>query len=139
MYCLRISNNCESPYVRFWNKLDLHYHWIPFLVVGLLSRNKNKDESRRCVLVLVDLAALAAQATGFVVWPLLDSSNTSLWLIPPALIMVSCGWWENYVSVRSPISTKYANFTINLIIVTNFSFCLGKSTLIVRSFHFSWK
>ncbi|XP_051174656.1 chitin synthase chs-2-like isoform X2 [Leptopilina boulardi] len=77
--------------------------FVPGLL-GLLSRNKNKDESRRCVLVLVDLAALAAQATGFVVWPLLDSSNTSLWLIPPALIMVSCGWWENYVSVRSPIS-----------------------------------
>ncbi|XP_012283627.1 uncharacterized protein LOC105701456 isoform X1 [Orussus abietinus] len=72
-------------------------------VLGLLSRNKNKDESRRFVLVLVDLAALAAQATGFFVWPLLDSSRSSLWLIPPALIFVSCGWWENYVSMQSSV------------------------------------
>ncbi|XP_015608863.1 chitin synthase chs-2 isoform X1 [Cephus cinctus] len=72
-------------------------------VLGLLSRNKNKDESRRFVLVLVDLLALVAQATGFVVWPLLDSAKPSVWLIPPALILVSCGWWENYVSMQSPI------------------------------------
>ncbi|XP_043284738.1 chitin synthase chs-2 isoform X1 [Venturia canescens] len=71
--------------------------------LGLLSRNKSKDQSRRCVLVLVDLAALAAQATGFVVWPLLTSSEPSLWLIPPSLFLVSCGWWENYVSLQSPI------------------------------------
>ncbi|KAK0162543.1 hypothetical protein PV327_006311 [Microctonus hyperodae] len=76
--------------------------FVPGLL-GLLSRNKSKDESRRFVLVLVDLAALAAQTSGFVVWPLLDSSNHSLWLIPPALILVSCGWWENYVTIQSPI------------------------------------
>ncbi|XP_048509220.1 chitin synthase chs-2 isoform X4 [Athalia rosae] len=76
--------------------------FVPGLL-GLLSRNKKRDESRRFVLVLVDLAALAAQATAFVVWPLLNSSNASLWLIPVALICVSCGWWENYVSIQSPI------------------------------------
>ncbi|XP_014204049.1 uncharacterized protein LOC106636227 [Copidosoma floridanum] len=77
--------------------------FVPGLL-GLLSRNKSKDESRRFVLVLVDLAALAAQATAFVVWPLLDGGKSpSLWLIPPALILVSCRWWENYVSAQSPI------------------------------------
>ncbi|XP_058798474.1 chitin synthase chs-2 [Phymastichus coffea] len=75
--------------------------FVPGLL-GLLSRNKNKDE-RRFLVALVDLAALAAQATGFVVWPLLESKTPSLWLIPAALIMVSCRWWENYVSVQSPI------------------------------------
>ncbi|XP_015109437.1 chitin synthase chs-2 isoform X2 [Diachasma alloeum] len=76
--------------------------FVPGLL-GLLSRSKSKDESKRFVLVLVDLAALAAQASGFVVWPLLDSSRHSLWLIPASLILVSCGWWENYVSMQSPI------------------------------------
>ncbi|XP_063977240.1 chitin synthase chs-2 isoform X2 [Diachasmimorpha longicaudata] len=76
--------------------------FVPGLL-GLLSRNKSKDESKRFVLVLVDLAALAAQASGFVVWPLLDSSRHSLWLIPASLVLVSCGWWENYVSMQSPI------------------------------------
>lgn len=77
--------------------------FVPGLL-GLLSRNKNKDESKRFVLVLIDIAALAAQGTSFVLWPLLDSSSRpSLWLIPPALFLVSCGWWENYVSMQSPI------------------------------------
>ncbi|XP_076291294.1 hyaluronan synthase-like protein kkv isoform X1 [Lasioglossum baleicum] len=76
--------------------------FVPGLL-GLLSRNKNKDESKRFVLVLIDIAALAAQGTSFVLWPLLDSSRPTLWLIPPALFLVSCGWWENYVSMQSPI------------------------------------
>ncbi|XP_076648765.1 hyaluronan synthase-like protein kkv isoform X2 [Halictus rubicundus] len=76
--------------------------FVPGLL-GLLSRNKTKDESKRFVLVLIDIAALAAQGTSFVLWPLLDSSRPSLWLIPPALFLVSCGWWENYVSMQSPI------------------------------------
>ncbi|XP_014471699.1 PREDICTED: uncharacterized protein LOC106742874 isoform X1 [Dinoponera quadriceps] len=76
--------------------------FVPGLL-GLLSRNKSKDESKRFVLVLVDIAALAAQATSFVLWPLLDSSRRSLWLIPVALFLVSCGWWENYVSTQSQI------------------------------------
>lgn len=71
---------------------------------GLLSRNKSKDESKRFVLILVDIAALAAQATSFVLWPFLDSSRRSLWLIPVSLLLVSCGWWENYVSTQSRIS-----------------------------------
>ncbi|XP_071565855.1 chitin synthase chs-2 [Temnothorax nylanderi] len=77
--------------------------FVPGLL-GLLSRNKSKGESKRFVLVLVDIAALAAQATSFVLWPLLDSSRRSLWLIPVALLLVSCGWWENYVSTQSRIS-----------------------------------
>ncbi|XP_076393436.1 hyaluronan synthase-like protein kkv isoform X3 [Megachile rotundata] len=76
--------------------------FVPGLL-GLLSRNKTKDESKRFVLVLIDIAALAAQGTSFFLWPLLDSSRPSLWLIPPSLFLVSCGWWENYVSIQSPI------------------------------------
>lgn len=74
-----------------------------YVIAGLLSRNKSKDESKRFILVLVDIAALAAQATSFVLWPLLENSKRSLWLIPVALILVSCGWWENYVSTQSRI------------------------------------
>ncbi|XP_044020427.1 chitin synthase chs-2 isoform X2 [Aphidius gifuensis] len=76
--------------------------FVPGLL-GLLSRNKNKDESRRFVLILVDFAALIAQASGFVIWPLIDGNKNSLWIIPISLFLVSCGWWENYVSIQSPI------------------------------------
>ncbi|EZA54859.1 Chitin synthase [Ooceraea biroi] len=77
--------------------------FVPGLL-GLLSRNKSKGESKRFVLVLVDIAALAAQVTSFFLWPLLDSAKPSLWLIPVALIFISCGWWENYVSTQSRIA-----------------------------------
>ncbi|XP_076243610.1 hyaluronan synthase-like protein kkv [Calliopsis andreniformis] len=76
--------------------------FVPGLL-GLLSRNKNKDESKRFVLVLIDMAALAAQGTSFFLWPLLDNSRPSVWLIPPTLFLISCGWWENYVSMQSPV------------------------------------
>lgn len=70
-------------------------------VLGLLSRS-NK-ESKRFVKVIVDLCAIAAQVTGFVIWPLLEN-KASLWFIPLSCFMISLGWWENYVSKQSSIS-----------------------------------
>lgn len=67
--------------------------------LGLLSRTKK--EGRRAVKSLVDIAAIAAQITGFVVWPLLENRPV-LWVIPVAALATSCGWWENYVSTQSP-------------------------------------
>lgn len=69
-------------------------------ILGLLSRTSK--EGRRAVKSLFDLAAIAAQVTGFVVWPLLENRPT-LWLIPIAALMTSCGWWENYVCVNSSV------------------------------------
>jgi chitin synthase len=69
-------------------------------VLGLLSRN-NK-ESQRFLKVIIDLAAIAAQATGFVVWPIIEQ-RADLWIIPIAIFLVSLGWWENYISKYSPI------------------------------------
>lgn len=69
--------------------------------LGLLSRTKK--EGRRAVKAIVDIAAIAAQVTGFVVWPLLENRPV-LWVIPIAAFMTSCGWWENYVSPQSPFS-----------------------------------
>lgn len=68
-------------------------------LLGLLSRTSK--EGKRAVKSLVDLAAIAAQVTGFVVWPLLED-RPILWSIPIAALMISCGWWENYVSAQSP-------------------------------------
>lgn len=69
-------------------------------VLGLLSRN-NK-ESGRFIKVIVDLIAIAAQATGFVVWPIVER-KPDLWIIPIAIFLTSLGWWENYISRHSPI------------------------------------
>lgn len=70
-------------------------------ILGLLSRTSK--EGKRAAKIIVDLAAVAAQITSFVVWPLLDERPV-LWCIPVSALMISCGWWENYVSSQSPIS-----------------------------------
>ncbi|CAO1401711.1 unnamed protein product [Diamesa hyperborea] len=70
-------------------------------ILGLFSRTSK--EGKRPAKVLMDLAAIAAQITGFVVWPLIEDRPV-LWLIPVSAVMISCGWWENYVSSQSPFS-----------------------------------
>ncbi|KAL7727578.1 hypothetical protein ACLKA6_014930 [Drosophila palustris] len=69
-------------------------------IFGLLSRTSK--EGKRFIKVIIDLAAVAAQVTGLVIWPLLENRR-ELWVIPVACVMVSCGWWENYVSPQSPL------------------------------------
>ncbi|XP_070509758.1 chitin synthase chs-2 isoform X4 [Chironomus tepperi] len=70
-------------------------------ILGLLSRTSK--EGKRAAKVLMDLAAVAGQVTSFVVWPMLEDRPV-LWMIPVSAIMISCGWWENYVSIQSPFS-----------------------------------
>ncbi|XP_073941848.1 hyaluronan synthase-like protein kkv isoform X4 [Choristoneura fumiferana] len=69
-------------------------------ILGLLSRSSR--DSKRFVKVIVDMVAIVAQVTGFIVWPLLEGKPV-LWLIPIASLCISLGWWENYVTRQSPI------------------------------------
>ncbi|XP_022241118.1 uncharacterized protein LOC106458718 [Limulus polyphemus] len=69
-------------------------------VFSLLSRYKGED--RRSVKVILDIISIIAQATGFVVWPIVELHKRS-WAIPVAVFLLSLGWWENYIDKRSPI------------------------------------
>lgn len=69
-------------------------------ISGLLSRNHK--ESQRFLKVIIDLIAIAAQATGFVVWPIVEK-KPDLWTIPLTIFLISLGWWENYISKHSPL------------------------------------
>lgn len=69
-------------------------------ILSLLSRNSR--DSKRFVKVIVDMAAIVAQVTGIIVWPLLENKPV-LWLIPISTFCISLGWWENYVTRQSPI------------------------------------
>lgn len=69
-------------------------------IFGLLSRTSK--EGRRAIKVIIDLVAISAQITGFVVWPLIEN-RPILWMIPVGAVMTSCAWWENYVCAQSPI------------------------------------
>jgi hypothetical protein len=68
---------------------------------------RSHEESKRFIKVIVDLVALAAQATGFVLWPLLEGrEKPELWLIPFSVVLISCGWWENYVNIPKDSHTS---------------------------------
>ncbi|CAL4108316.1 unnamed protein product, partial [Meganyctiphanes norvegica] len=79
--------------------------FIPGLF-ALLSRTKKDD--RMALKILVDLVALAAQLTGFVVWPIVEyksgSKSGNIWVIPIAIFLTSFGWWENYVDKHAKVS-----------------------------------
>ncbi|KAK7069529.1 chitin synthase I, partial [Halocaridina rubra] len=79
--------------------------FIPGLF-SLLSRTKT--DFRVGLKVMLDSLALACQLTGFFLWPIIhfgtESQDWRVWVIPPALLLVSFGWWENFVSDRSNVS-----------------------------------
>lgn len=51
----------------------------------------------------LDVASILSQATAFVTWPMIEKKPV-MWLIPVALIFISCGWWENFVSEDSRVN-----------------------------------
>ncbi|GAB6026180.1 hypothetical protein CHUAL_012391 [Chamberlinius hualienensis] len=73
-------------------------------VLSLLSRGK--QEEKRPVKLIMDSLSILAQSTGLFVWPIVLSKelNHGVWAIPLGVFFTSCGWWENYVDHRSPLS-----------------------------------
>ena len=70
-------------------------------LLSLLSRNS--DESKRGVKVFLDLLSVAAQFSSFIIWPLTTQQDSNVaFLIPVASLLVSLGWWENYIDKNSP-------------------------------------
>ncbi len=61
-------------------------------VFGLASRNSK--EPKRFLKSLVDLLAIGGQATGFIIWPLVEfnKGNTTAWTVPVSIFLVSAGW-----------------------------------------------
>lgn len=70
-------------------------------MAGALSYDQ-KDKSNRPK-IITDLVASALQFTGLIAWPIIESTydNHRGWLIPLALVLISSGWWINFVSSSS--------------------------------------
>ncbi|XP_037866580.1 chitin synthase chs-2 [Bombyx mori] len=67
------------------------------IIPGILNAfSRDRTDSRYSIKLIIDVLAISAQATAFVVWPMLDGKPV-LWSIPVACLLVSLGWWENYV------------------------------------------
>ncbi|KAF5272147.1 hypothetical protein FQA39_LY01229 [Lamprigera yunnana] len=69
-------------------------------VIGFFSRSPSEKD--HTIKFALDILCIFAQASAFIVWPMIENKPT-LWLIPLAVFLISCGWWENYVSEGSPI------------------------------------
>ncbi|CAG9760021.1 unnamed protein product [Ceutorhynchus assimilis] len=65
----------------------------------------NVDSKKKDALVtnVSDIVALLAQISALIAWPLVQRNNQALWLIPVCTILISFGWWENFISELSPI------------------------------------
>ncbi|XP_053386095.1 chitin synthase chs-2-like isoform X2 [Mercenaria mercenaria] len=61
-----------------------------------------REEGRKFYVVAADILALVVQISILILWPiknLIDHSNTDLtWTIPASLLLISVGWWENYIN-----------------------------------------
>ncbi|KAJ8967543.1 hypothetical protein NQ314_002858 [Rhamnusium bicolor] len=69
--------------------------------VAFFSRNPHSLNST--LKMVIDIFAIVAQASAFVVWPLIEG-NPRLYIIPVSVIFISFGWWENFASEKSPIT-----------------------------------
>ncbi|XP_063921349.1 chitin synthase chs-2-like [Zophobas morio] len=69
-------------------------------IVAMFSRNpRSVNDDLRMTL---DIVSIVAQASSFVIWPLVED-NVTLYMIPVSVILISLGWWENFVSDSSQL------------------------------------
>lgn len=73
-------------------------------MLAIFSRRSN--ESRRGFKLLLDVVSLLMQAASFFIWPMVVREERTppaypVYLIPVVCLMVSVGWWENYVDKNS--------------------------------------
>ncbi|KAL4708136.1 hypothetical protein ACJJTC_009915 [Scirpophaga incertulas] len=81
------------------------------LVPGILNiMLRDRTHPRYYMLIIFDVLAVSAQVTAMVAWPLLEGEPI-LWVIPAACILISVGWWENFIG---PTDKQTNVVTINL-------------------------
>lgn len=69
-------------------------------IISMFSRNPSSSGDN--LRMTLDIISIVAQASSFVVWPLVED-NPRLYMIPVSVILISIGWWENFVSEDSPL------------------------------------
>ena len=87
----------------------------PWLAVSAFSvsqeEKKGSYDAAYYFRLTINILAVAAQITGLVVWPATFYKDTKHIIIHPiALLLISCGWWENYF-VATEKSGKQDNTT----------------------------
>lgn len=88
----------------FKRNISLVTSYIHFcLFAAFISRNPEKIKKIDASTVMIlDALCIGAQLTSFFMWPLIERNSTLL-LIPVSGILISFGWWENYVDENASI------------------------------------
>lgn len=60
-----------------------------------------------------NIVSVALQISGVLIWPIVEDDK-ELWLIPFSLLMISCHWWENYLSPNMRISEIILELLVNI-------------------------
>lgn len=86
---------------------------VAFLPSILKLFDKENIDGRNCFTYWVDVLAILVQASVLLLWPIKDAVlgevTQETWSIPVSLILISCGYWENYVNkytVLGPLGSK---------------------------------
>lgn len=70
-------------------------------ILGMASRGYDAQWILKCV---IDAFAIMFQISALVVWPFIEpyKNEKHPWLLPLSAILISFGWWENFVDITSP-------------------------------------
>lgn len=70
-------------------------------ILGMLSRGYDPQWILKN---LIDVVVILFQLSVLFVWPLFSpqKSSDNPWLLSVSVLLVSCGWWENFVEISSP-------------------------------------
>lgn len=64
--------------------------------------DSQSEDGRKFYVILADVVALVSQISILVLWPirnLIEYEDVELsWTIPVSLLLISVGWWENYIN-----------------------------------------
>lgn len=67
------------------------------IIPGILNAlTRDPTEQSYLLKLILDILSISAQFTAFLVWPI-ALGQKMLWCIPFACLLVSLGWWENYL------------------------------------------
>lgn len=84
--------------------------------------SRDPTDAKYYTKLALDILAISAQATAFIVWPLL-SGEPVLWCIPFACIFISLGWWENFINNTNKNIGMYNSIIATDILVQCHTWC----------------
>jgi hypothetical protein len=82
-------------------------------VIGLHKETEGTPGAAYYITQAINGLALAVQVTGLILWSVYNI-NGEAWALPIAVILISCGWWENFFTATKK-SGKQDNNTASLL------------------------